>query len=303
VDSSTDLVSGASGVAVARGDAPWPSLDTSAKADSDSLAPLGPVGVGGVLDGGFDLLRSHFGVLVALAAALLLPLQLVDLLVAVLAGRPAELNASPLLAAVGSSGSNMPVTWLVVALRVVVLSFLGLTTGVLVSDSLTQRVRRTRSVLAVAAGRWWVALLVPVLCIPVKAVSACLVSVGFFIGDALLMCVSVVAGAEGAGPLRAFGRSWTLGWRSFGTALGVSIGSFVISTVLQVSLYAGPVLLASYFISSESALLAVQHVALLTLLVTQPLTAAIAARAYLEFRCRSEALDLALRRRDLGLVT
>jgi len=83
----------------------------------------------------------------------------------------------------------------------------------------------------------------------------------------------------------------------------VSIGSFVISTVLQVSLYAGPVLLASYFISSESALLAVQHVALLTLLVTQPLTAAIAARAYLEFRCRSEALDLALRRRDLGLVT
>jgi hypothetical protein len=76
----------------------------------------------------------------------------------------------------------------------------------------------------------------------------------------------------------------------------------VISAVLQLSLYLGPVLLASFFVSSEPMLLALQQVALLSLLVTQPLTAAIAARAYVEFRCRSEALDLALRRRDLGLV-
>jgi MFS family permease len=260
------------------------------------------VGVGGVLDGGFDLLRSHFGVLVGLAGALLLPLQLVDLWASVASGRSAELDTSPLLAALGSMDSTMPVTWLVVALRVVVLSFLGLMTGVLVSDSLADRVRPARSVLAAAGRRWWVALLVPVLCVPVKMLTACLVYVGFFLGDALLMCASVVAGAERAGPLRSFGRSWTLGWRSFGTALGVALGSFVISAVLQVSLYAGPVLLASFFVSSESMLLVVQQIALLSLLVTQPLTAAIAARAYVEFRCRSEALDLTLRRRDLELV-
>lgn len=301
-DPSAELALGAAGVAVVRGDAPWPPDSTAGEAKTVWLENLEPVGVGGVLDGGFSLLRSHFGVLVGLAAALLLPLQLVDLWASVAAGRSAELDTSPLLAAVGSMDSNMPITWLVAVLRFVVLSFLGLTAGVLVAGSLAGRVPSARSVLVAAGRRWWVALLVPILCVPVKAVSACLIYVGFFLGDALLMCASVVAGAERAGPFRSFGRSWALGWRSFGTALGVAIGSFVISAVLQVSLYAGPVLLASFFVSSEAMLLVVQQIGLLSLMVTQPLTAAIAARAYVEFRCRSEALDLALRRRDLGLV-
>lgn len=262
-----------------------------------------PVGVGGVLDGGFDLLRRYFGLLVGLAAALLLPLQLADLWASVAAGRPAELDTAPFLAAFGAMDSTMPATWLVAAARLVVLSFLGLTTGLLVSDALAHRARPVRSVLAAAGRRWWVALLIPLLCIPVKVVASCLLYVGFFMGDAVLMCTSVVAGAEGAGPFRSFGRSFSLGFRSFGTALGVAIGSFVISAVLQVSLYAGPAMLASLFVSSELVLLAVQQISMLSLLVTQPLTAAIAARAYVEFRCRSEALDLAVRRSELGLVT
>lgn len=302
-DPPAERVLGAAGVAVVRGDAPWPPQSTTGDADAVWLGTLEPVGVGGVLDGGFDLLRSHFGLLVGLAAALLLPLQLIDLWASLVAGLSAELDTSPLPAAIGSMDSTMPVTWMVVVLRFAVLSFLGVTTGVLVGDSLADRVRPTRSVVAAAGRRWWVALLVPVLCIPVKAITSCLIYVGFFLGDALLMCASVVAGAESAGPLRSFGRSWALGWRSLGTALGVAIGSFVISAVLQVSLYAGPVLLASFFVSSESMLLVVQQITMLSLLVTQPLTAAIAARAYVEFRCRSEALDIALRRRDLGLVS
>lgn len=295
-------VPGAAGVAVARGDDPWPSDATTADSDAGWEGTLEPVGVGGVLDGGFDLLRRYFGVLVGLAAALLLPLQLLDLWASVAAGRSAELDTSPFVAAFGALDSTTPAAWLVVAARVVVLSFIGLSAGVLVSDALAQRRRSARSVLAAAGRRWWVALLVPVLCIPVKLVSSCVIYVGFFLGDALLLCTSVVAGAEGAGPLRSFGRSWSLGLRSYGTALGVSIGSFVISTVLQVSLYAGPALLASLFVSSESVLLLVQQISLLSLLVTQPLTAAIAARAYVEFRCRAEALDLTLRRRELGFV-
>ncbi len=294
---------GAAGLAVARGDAPWPDRPASAGAGGQFLDDLEPVGVGGVLDGGFELLRRNFGLLFGVAAALLLPLQLIDLGATMAAGHAAELQTSPFLAALGSLNAVTPATLVVSALRLVVLSFLGLLTGVLVAEALDPRGRPVPSLVAVAARRWWVALLVPVLCTPVKAIGGCLFYVGFFLGDALLMCASVVAGAERAGPLQAFARSWTLGWRSFGTALGVSFGSFVISAVLQISLYAGPALLASLFVSSEAMLLAVQQIALLALLVTQPLTAAIAARAYLELRCRSEALDLALRRRRLEKVS
>ncbi len=293
---------GPAGVAIARGDAAWPDRVGASDSRAGWIADLRPLGVGGVLDGGFELLRTHFGLLFGVAAALLLPLQLLDLWATLSAGRGADIDASPVFAAVGSLDSATPLTWSVAALRPVVLSFIGLLSGVVARASLEHDTGGPRSLVAVAARRWWVALLVPVLCIPVKAVAGCLLYIGFFIGDALLMCASVVAGAEGAGPLRAFARSWALGWRSFWTALGVSIGSFVISTVLQLSLYAGPALLASQFVSSEAVLVVIQQISLLALLVTQPLTAAIAARAYLEFRCRSEGLDLAIRRVDLGLV-
>jgi hypothetical protein len=68
-----------------------------------------------------------------------------------------------------------------------------------------------------------------------------------------------------------------------------------------VSLWVGPVLLAGQFVTSESVLLVVQQVSLLTLLVVQPLTACITARAYVELRCRAEGLDIQLRRERLGL--
>ncbi len=293
---------GSAGVAVARGDAPWPSDGPPGESGPPSSGVLEPVGVGGVLDGGFEMMRAHFAVLVGLAASLLLPLQLADLWASISAGRDADLTASPILSAFGVMESALPLTWLVLVLRVVVLSFLGLVAGVLTADTLAGASRSTSAVLRSSARRWWVAVVLVVLCVPVKAASGCLIYVGFFLGDALLMCASVVAGAEGCGPFRAFGRSWSLGLKNFGTALGISIGSFVISAVMQLSLYAGPAALASIFVTSESALVVVRQIAMLSLLVTQPLTASIAARAYVELRCRGEALDLSLRRRDLGLV-
>lgn len=298
------VLAGSAGVAVARGDTPWPD-DFSAGTGSDhgALNDLGPVGVAGVLDGGFDLLRRNFSLLVGLAAALYLPLQLVDLWISLAAGLSADLDTSPLLAAFGMTGNVLPLSWVVVGLRVVALSVLGLAAGVLVDDSLGGRSRQTRAVLGAVGRRWWVALLVPVLCVPVKVVSGCLLYVGFFLGDAFLMCASVAAGAERRGPMGSFARSWRLASRNYGTALGVSLGAFAISVVLQLALYAGPALLTSLFVPSEAVLVAVQQVAMLSMIVTQPLTAAIAARAYVELRCRSEALDLSLRRIELGLVT
>ncbi|MEZ5238871.1 MAG: hypothetical protein R2716_07945 [Microthrixaceae bacterium] len=302
VDPGTPLLRASSGVAVARGDAPWPRAGHEPMDDHGALSGLEPVGVGGVLDGGFEFLRRHFALLVGFSAALYLPLQLADLWISISAGLSAEIEGSPLVVALGSAGGSLPLSWAVVGLRVVALSAVGMAAGVVVGDSLARTGRRPAEVMKLVARRWWVALLVPLVCIPVKAAFACFAYVGFFIGDSLLMCASVAAGAERTGPLASFARSWRLGVRSFGTALGVSLGAFAISVVLQFALYLGPALLTSVIVPSEEVLLAVQQVAMLSLIVTQPLTAAITARAYVELRCRSEALDLSLRREALGLT-
>jgi hypothetical protein len=295
---------GSAGVAVARCDAEWSPGALDRELADNPLEGLAPVGVGGVLDGGFDLLRHRFGALVGLAAGILLPLQLLEVLGELQAGLDADAGAAGFNGfadpfAVGAAST--PIAWLVLALRVVALSFLGVFTGSMVADLLRGRRRPTGQLLASAASRWWVAVLIPLLCVPVKSVGACLLYVGFFAADALLMCASVVAGAEGRGPLHAFGRSWRLAWQNYGTAIGISFGGFLIAVVLQVSLWVGPVLLAGQFVTSESVLLVVQQVSLLTLLVVQPLTACITARAYVELRCRAEGLDIQLRRERLGL--
>ena len=297
----------AAGVAAARGDVPWPaSADATDLGDRNPLGAVEPVGVGGVLDGGFDLLRVGFGPLVGMAAALLLPLQLVELLLRLQQGLDTggSTSANSFFGGVSGAldGRSTALTWVLVLLRVMVLSFLGLAAGIMARELLAGRLPTGRALWAAAGRRWWVAALIPLLTVPVKSLGACLLYVGFFLLDALLMCASVAAGAEGLGPLAAFRRSWRLGGASYGSALGISVGSFAISTILKVALYLGPVVLVAAFSPSVGVVVAVQQAASLTLLIAQPLTACIAARAYVQFRCSSEGLDLERRRVAQGLV-
>ena len=294
----------AAGVAVSSGDARWPeAADGTDLGDRNPLADVEPVGAGGVLDGGFDLLRVGFGRLVGLAAGLLLPLQLIELIVATRSGLADQVSIeqSPLAGMSMLGGSSSSFGWVFAGLRVLVLSFLGLTVGIMVQELLRDRLLSGRRLAARAGRRWWVAAVIPLLTVPVRSVGFCLVYVGWFLLDALLMCTSVVAGAEGAGPLRAFGRSWTLARSSYGTALAVSVGGFLVTSILQFALLLGPAFLVGMFTVSESVLVLVQQVASLVLLVTQPLTACIAGRTYVELRCRAEALDLERRRVAQGL--
>ncbi|MGI9578020.1 MAG: hypothetical protein ACR2OH_07475, partial [Microthrixaceae bacterium] len=296
---------GSAGVAVVRCDERWPTGEGELAESNNPLAALEPVGVGGVLDGAFDLLRARFGLLVGLAAAMLLPLQLIEVLGEISSGLDADVDAAGFTSSLdllAADTATSALGWLVLIMRVIVLSFLGLVMGVMVSDLLDDRRRSAASLVGAAARRWWVAVLVPVLCLPIKIAGGCLLLVGFFIADAFLMCASVVAGAESRGPLHAFGRSWQLATRQFGVALGVSFGGFAILLVLQLAFWIGPALLASQFLASEALLLLVQQIGLLSMLVLQPLTACIAARAYVELRCRTEALDLEIRRNKVGLA-
>ena len=76
------------GVAVARGDAPWPPAEgPDGPSPFDTLRPSGP---GGVLDDAFVLLRTRFGRIVGLAACLYVPIRLLDLVTMIATGTAVE---------------------------------------------------------------------------------------------------------------------------------------------------------------------------------------------------------------------
>jgi hypothetical protein len=72
----------------------------------------------------------------------------------------------------------------------------------------------------------------------------------------------------------------------------VSLGGLAISMVLRTALWLGPLALVSATVPSGLLAVLVARLGALVLLVTEPLVACIAARAWLELRCRTEGYDL-----------
>ena len=308
---SVPTLGGAAGVAVARGDArPDRRADpTGAGTRSPEDNPLGRLAVtgpGGVLDGGFDLLRFRFRRLVGLTAVIFVPIQLLELVLGLTVGTAATVSSDGSsgdvlsglgLQSVGSSGWAM----LFLLVRAVALCVLGIAVGHLVQGWLDGRDPTFREALWFAASRSWVAPVVVVVASAAKLLLACLGGVGWFLADALFFIAGIVAGVEHTGPFATIGRSVRLTRSAYGLSLVVCIGGFVICQILQLALTAGPLLLLAAFQPPEGWLLVAQQLASLVLLVALPLTACIAARAYVELRCRAEGFDLVRRQGDHGL--
>jgi len=295
---------GGAGQARARGDA----VEEATRRTSDGSAhpidaehPLLPprrLGVGAALDQGFALLRFRFRRLVGLAACLFVPVQLLDLVLRLTASEPTttaeQASAAPTLLFFGGSSDWAVLT---VALQAVALSILGICVGHLVARLLEGGDASFRTLLGVAARRCWVALLLVPLSMLVRLPFLLVPVVGFVIGDAFVFIASVVAGAEGRRPIAALGRNFRLTRSAFGPAAVMALGSLCITQVVRISLYAGPFVLVATFSPPEGLLVAIEQLASLVQLVLQPLTACIAASAYLLLRARVEGLDLEARRR------
>ena len=308
-----DVRLGAAGVAVARGDAraggpggpggPGPARPDPL--DDNPLSRLQVTGPGGVLDGGFDLLRFRFWRLVAVAAVIFVPIQLLELVVLVSVGSTAPTSDAGssfgLASGVQSAGSS---GWgvLFLVLRSVALCVLGIAVGHLTAGWMEGRDPSFRGTLRVAVTRAWVAPVVVAVALGAKLLLACLGGLGWFLADALFFIAGIVAGAERLGPFAAIGRSVRLTRAAYGLALVVCIGGFVISQILQLALTLGPLVLLASFQLPEGWLVVVEQLASLVLLVALPLTACIAARAYVELRCRTEGYDLVRRQVDRGLA-
>jgi hypothetical protein len=297
------------GIASVRGDAmeptgPAASRDGSTSPErADPLADLRPVSVGAVLDGGVDLFRHRFGRLLTVSACLFVPVWLLNLVLVVSGqsvGTSREQTSGPqLLWGANVTGASSSLTFVLLALQLVALSLLGLLVGHLAMAMARGGDADLRELGRVALTRWWVALLVVPLTAVVHVVTTCLGGVGWILGDAAVFLTSVAAGAERLGPWRAFVRGWSLTRPEYGRALVISFGGLVITSVIRWSFAFGPTALVDS-LAPASPLVEVLAVATpAILLVTEPLTACIAARAYLDLRCRREGLDLSMRRERL----
>ncbi len=294
------------GVATARGDAreTAPSRTRHGGSTSippvDPLADLRPVGPGAVIDGGFELLRHRFGRLVGLSACLYIPIWLVDLSLTVFgnADGASDGSGSPIGPAFLLVGNGS--TWVVpIAIaQSLALSVLGLCVGHLVMAATRGDDVAFADLGRLALRRSWVALLILPLNAAVHFASVVTLGFGFPLVDAFVFIVSVVAGAEGVGPWTALRRSFSLTRAAYGRALVISFGGLCITQVLRLSFFFGPSLLVSMLDPSTVLSGLVSALGVAVLLIAEPLTACIAARAYLDLRCRVEGLDLVLRQHE-----
>lgn len=294
------------GIAAVRGDAVAPegaSRDVREAADRarNPLSDLRPVSTAAVLDGGVDLLAHRVGRFAALTACLYVPVWLGSIVLAV-AAPPSLSGGSAGVDLTGmSTATSSSLTWVIVALQALALSVLGLCAGHLAMALARGGDAPLRELGALAWRRSWVAIVLVVLNTAVKVPALCLGGVGWFLVDAFVFVSSVVAGAEALGPWSAFRRGWRLTGSQLGRALVISFGGFCITQLIRLSLSYGPTVLIDSLAPGSVFVTAYAVLSTAVLLVTQPLTACIAARAYLDLRCRREGLDLELRHERLLL--
>ena len=292
-----------------RGDAVEPAGAASRRAERGTawehnpVADLRPVSGGAVLDGGFELLRFRFGRLIALTACLYLPIWLCSVVLAIVS--PPEVSTADSAGGSGiawsavTMGSSSSLVVVLVGAQVVALSILGLCTGHLVMGLARGEDPSLRELGSVALRRWWVALLIVPMNAGVHLVSSCLSGIGWVLGDALVFLSSVAAGAEALGPWKGFRRSWDLTRPQFGRALGISFGGLCIAQVIRWSLSWGPTALILSLDPASPLVGLFTALSSAVLLITEPLTACIAARAYLDLRCRRDGVDLVLRQQRM----
>ncbi len=290
-----------------RGDAVAPpGFDTATHDDAPNpLSQLRPVGPGAVLDGAVELLRHRFGRIMAIAACLYLPIWLFN--VAVTVFEPSTISSAEdgsgiVWSPVGAFTSESGWIWLIGLLQAAALSVLGLAVGRLATDLAEGRDPSFGDLVGYAARRSWVAVLIVPINALVHTAASCLGGVTWVLGDALVFIVSVVAGAERLGPIAALRRSVRLTSSQYGRSMVMCTGALALTWVIRLSLSAGPTMLVASLDPSSSLVGLVGALSSAVTLLTEPLTACIAARAYLDLRCRRDGYDLELRRARLGLL-
>jgi hypothetical protein len=255
--------------------------------------PLAPATLTDMLDGGWRLLRRQPGTILALSAMFLVPS-------AVLAGLASAAvdtdiqstfaiptfgsgSSFPLLAlfatVAGAAVRSLGVLYLGVALTYVVLAA-GSGSVLGAGDAARAALRRSGAVL----GAWPLLIGASVI-----AYVACVLPLGVWLTFTAVVAPAIAA--EGAGPIAAIGRSFSLVTRRFWMALGVVMLSSLVAYVLSTVLTLIPQLLAQLLPWGGQWAVDTMSTWLAATLTAGPLIIS-SVLLYLDLRVRTEGLDL-----------
>jgi len=265
--------------------------------------PLGPMTLPDLLDGAFAIVKRRPRDVVVLAAAVVVPVEVLSaLLLRDVFDAGALAGVDDPTTALGTQDGEVVGTGAAlasVAVGALSLVLLAGALGVLVDGWYRGRHVGAGEALAAALRRSPALLLGTVLVHLLEGVGFLALGVGAYVAMALLHVASPAVTVEGLGPWRSVRRSVQLTRRRIGPALVVPGVVGIVGMGVALGFQAVPELAAAVvpddwdWLVRASGSLAAQ-------LVVAPFTAGVAVLFHLDLRVRTEALDIELRARALG---
>jgi hypothetical protein len=264
--------------------------------------PLHPMSVGDVLDGAFKLLKANFRTLLLVVGSIVVPLQLASAFVVRHQVSPGLLNVfrDPTVAqdqtafSLGDAGAS------------VITAVLGLVTAPLIAGAVSRVCAASYLGQQVGPGE---ALRTTIRRLPALLAAAFLVGLatlgGFVLcilpGIAFMVLYTVVTPAmmiEEIGPIEGMRRSWRLVKPRFWGVLGISLLAWMISAFIG-NLLGGAPSAVGTLLGGSFAWLWIAIGAVLSSLVSAPITAIVDTLLYFDGRIRNEGFDLQVMAQDL----
>jgi hypothetical protein len=258
-------------------------------------APVGPMTLSDILDGSFTILKRRPRAVIGTVAVVIVPVQVLSAWLRSTSAVDVEGGSSPyqVVLDLGSS-TSFGVTLAIAALASLSLFFVG---GIVSSfvgawyggvdisgrEALRRAFRRTGPFLAA-----WIVLL------PLKAVSYALCILPLAVTVTFFALTAPAITLERIGPFAGIRRSAQLIARRFWPSLGIVLLASLVENVLQFSLSAIPMIIASLLPAPADWMVLAVGEAAAALIATTALVGA-SVLLYVDLRARTEGLDLELR--------
>lgn len=263
--------------------------------------PLRPMTASDVLDGAFAVLKAQPTKIATIAAAFIVPVQLVEAWAQrdVLGGAGLvellQTDDPSVIAAAdeAESGASVALSYAMLAANSVVLVFVAASLTLLIAGWYSGVDRSAGAVLTATLRRSWALGASWLLVHLAEAVGfVFLVLPSVLLMGAFVVTAPVIA-AERAGAWHAMRRSWRLTRRRFWPTVGVAVLIGVVSNLVGYALSLVPTLLAAAVGLGQGWIILAAG-GIVSTLVTTPMVAAATALLYLDLRIRTEGLDLQL---------
>jgi hypothetical protein len=261
---------------------------------------LRPMTIPDILDGGFSVIKARPKRLLTMAAAVVVPVQVLAAFVSRDLGRgwvnDAWFNADPAVRdSTTSTGSSLDLVALFAALILPSVALVCLAAAVshMVMGWTVGYDSSGREMLAVVARRWWPLLATFVIVHVAEVLGAFTCYLGTFVVMALFAVVAPVIGAEEASTGDALRRSIELVRARFWPVMGTVVLMGIVAGVLGNVLSALPQGLAGYIGLDAGWPLAALG-AVIGQLLTTPFVAAATTLLYVDLRIRTEGMDIEL---------